>query len=123
MRAKTSKTFKNDGRHFLYQEYLRILRTFKPPVFVMENVKGLLSSSAKGIEIFKRILADFSAAGYNVHSFVKLGSGEQLEPADYVIKAEQFGVPQARHRVILLRKAHIMGCSRVLRLRRRRVTW
>ena len=32
-----------DSRHFLYHEYLRILATFKPSVFVMENVKGILT--------------------------------------------------------------------------------
>jgi DNA (cytosine-5)-methyltransferase 1 len=102
MKATKSETFKYDGRHFLFQEYLRILKTFQPPVFLMENVKGLLSSSAKGIEIFQRILKDFSAAGYTIHSFVKLGTGDELKPADYIIKTENFGIPQARHRVILL---------------------
>ena len=94
--------FENDGRHFLYKEYLRILKKFKPPVFVMENVKGLLSSSAKGVEIFERILKDFAAAGYTLYSFVKKGSDDELEPTDYIIEAERFGIPQTCHRVILL---------------------
>jgi DNA (cytosine-5)-methyltransferase 1 len=34
-----------DHRHFLYKEYIRILQKLKPAAFVMENVKGLLSSS------------------------------------------------------------------------------
>ncbi|MGD9855362.1 MAG: DNA cytosine methyltransferase [Planctomycetaceae bacterium] len=34
----------DDARVHLYKEYLRILAVHQPPVFVMENVKGLLSS-------------------------------------------------------------------------------
>lgn len=43
-RAK-DKTFSKDEKHFLYMEYLRIIQQHRPTVFVMENVKGLLSSS------------------------------------------------------------------------------
>lgn len=116
--GKTGGKFEKDRRHFLYKEYLHILQEFRPPVFVMENVKGLLSSSTKtdkkktgrkktkahtkSGETFRRILRDFKAAGYSIHSFVKLGSGNQLAPLDYVINAERYGIPQARHRVILL---------------------
>jgi len=48
------------------------------------------------------MLHDFAAAGYTLHSFVKRGNGDELEPIDYVIEAERFGIPQSRHRVILL---------------------
>jgi DNA (cytosine-5)-methyltransferase 1 len=42
-----------DHRHFLYKEYIRILRTLMPAAFVMENVKGLLSSSVlRGLRSF-----------------------------------------------------------------------
>ncbi len=102
IKAEGHERFENDSRHVLYKEYLRIVRKFKPPVFLMENVKGLLSSSAKGVETFSKILEDFKDAGYSIHSFVKKGSGDQLKPTDYVIKAEKYGIPQARHRVILL---------------------
>lgn len=112
IRAQNGARFERDRRHFLYKEYLHIVKEFKPPVFVMENVKGLLSSSTKSSkkqsdrtktgETFRRILRDFSAAGYSIHSFVKPGHGDQLAPADHVINAERYGIPQARHRVILL---------------------
>lgn len=115
IKAQNGARFEKDRRHFLYKEYLHIVKEFRPPVFVMENVKGLLSSSTKSRrkerkakdktksgETFRRILRDFEAAGYSIHSFVKLACGDQLAPADYVINAERYGVPQARHRVILL---------------------
>ncbi|HEY5325434.1 MAG TPA: DNA cytosine methyltransferase, partial [Mucilaginibacter sp.] len=34
----------NDPRVYLYREYYRILAVHSPPVFIMENVKGLLSA-------------------------------------------------------------------------------
>src|SRR4029434_6521559 len=50
--------FEKDHRHFLYREYLRILAVHQPPVFVMENVKSLLSATVKQQRIFERILID-----------------------------------------------------------------
>ncbi len=47
IKAENGARFETDRRHFLYKEYLHIVREFKPPIFVMENVKGLLSSSTK----------------------------------------------------------------------------
>lgn len=104
-RAK-DKTFHKDEKHFLYKEYLRIIRVHRPTIFVMENVKGLLSSQHSGNPMFDRIIADLSmpvdGLEYEIRSFVKAGNGESLEPVDYVIPAERYGIPQSRHRVILL---------------------
>jgi DNA (cytosine-5)-methyltransferase 1 len=49
-----------DQRHFLYREYIRILQKLMPAAFVMENVKGLLSSSVDGERIFDQVLEDLS---------------------------------------------------------------
>ena len=49
--------FESDEKHFLYREYLRIIRRHKPAVFIMENVKGMLSSQHGGSPIFDRIVA------------------------------------------------------------------
>ena len=53
----------SDHRHFLYQEYLQVLWTMRPEVFVMENVKGILSSKVNGQRVFPRILEDLSHPG------------------------------------------------------------
>lgn len=117
-RRRSDATFTSDSRHTLYREYLRILATHTPPVFVMENVKGLLSAKLDGESTFARVLHDLQQpsqifpseaansphpnAKYIVYPLVaKRREGEQV-PADFVIKAEEFGIPQARHRVILL---------------------
>lgn len=109
----------DDPRHFLYKEYLRIIRDRRPPIFVMENVKGILSSRVGGKRIFDDILCDLSdpdgvfgesgaRPGYRIHSLVTdtyYESGMDpaaIDPRDFIIKSENFGIPQARHRVILL---------------------
>jgi len=100
------KSFEGDQKHTLYREYLRIVRVHKPAVFVMENVKGLLSSLHEGSSIFPLIIRDLAApsksVAYKLRSFVKRGDHHELVPSDFVIRAEKFGVPQSRHRVILL---------------------
>lgn len=114
-RAK-DETFKDDVKHFLYREYLRIIKVHRPAVFVMENVKGLLSSQHSGSPMFERILADLCDPSpgleYEIRSFVKKGNSDTLEPVDFVIQAERYGIPQSRHRVILLGIRKDAGASR-----------
>jgi len=110
----------DDHRHFLYREYLRIIQSKRPAVFVMENVKGILSSKVSGTQIFPQILQDLSdpdaALGikdgcgtkYKICSLVSddiYESGmppESLDFNNFVIRAEDYGIPQGRHRVILI---------------------
>lgn len=110
----------DDHRHFLYREYLRILNNAKPTIFVMENVKGILSAKVGGRQIFPDILRDLSAPSkalgkgkgkgprYTIHSLVMPTcyehgmDPESINAKDFIIQAERYGIPQARHRVILL---------------------
>lgn len=102
-RMKGVAEFAEDKRHFLYKEYLRIIKKFKPSVFIMENVKGMLTSQHGGSLIFERIIADLRQPdhdlSYRIQSLVV--EGEDLDPHDFVIKSEDYGIPQRRHRVIL----------------------
>lgn len=117
--AKADYSAENDHRHFLYKEYLRIIKERRPAVFVMENVKGILSSKVGGERIFSQILQDLTdpnlALGdfqpgtkYRICSLVSeqsYGPGENVDcvdPRGFIIRAEKHGIPQARHRVILL---------------------
>lgn len=108
----------SDGRHFLYKHYLELIRCFNPALFVMENVKGLLSSRVDDEGMFSKILKDLHDPGsgrrsangspkYNIHSVVTEdhygGPGKApLDPKNFVVATEKYGVPQKRHRVILL---------------------
>jgi len=117
--GKAGYKAEEDHRHFLYKEYLRIIRSRRPAVFVMENVKGILSAKVDGEKIFHHILKDLcdpgaalgeapSNFGYKICSLVTDTTFEKgmdvssIDPRDFIIKAEEHGLPQARHRVILL---------------------
>ena len=101
-----------DERHFLYRQYITILERIRPAAFVMENVKGILSSTVDGKAIFSQVLDDLRAIGgdtraYELLAFVRGKDGlsrlvPTLEPKDFIICAEDFGIPQARHRVIII---------------------
>lgn len=98
-----------DHRHFLYREYIRIISQLEPAAFVMENVKGMLSSTVDGIRMFDLITADLKAPpgteGYELFAFSAKGSrglAKGRRPGDFVVRAEELGVPQARHRVIII---------------------
>lgn len=106
-----------DTRHYLYKEYLRVLEEVEPEVFVMENVKGILTSRVHGEKIFPRIREDLEnpsrAIGYGRSTGYRLipmtcrpsdasGYKKRFDDNDFIIRAEDYGVPQARHRVIVI---------------------
>lgn len=105
-RRTGDQTFASDHKHFLYREYLHILGKFKPTIFVMENVKGLLSSKNGDSSMFQTIMSDLKrlpgGATYEIRSLVVDAEPDALDPTDFVIRSEEYGVPQKRHRVILL---------------------
>lgn len=104
-RNRNVEDFQEDARHFLYQEYLEVLK-LQPAVFVMENVKGLLSSQNRGEGgMFERIREDFANTpghGYKIHTISMPETEGGPKPSDFIVRSENYGVPQARHRVILL---------------------
>lgn len=93
-----------DHRHFLYREYIRILQCVKPVAFVMENVKGMLSAKIDGERVIDIIVEDLKAAGGKPESYVlvPLAADKRSGHMRHVIRAEDFGIPQARHRVIIV---------------------
>ena len=118
-RARNQGISNKDHRVHLYKEYLRIIAKHQPAVFVMENVKGLLSANVGGVKVFDLIKNDLrnpsevfpllKSKCYKLFSFVKApdsvdkkGFPLYKSDRDYLIKAEEYGIPQRRHRVILL---------------------
>lgn len=113
----------DDRRQFLYLEYLQVIADHAPAMFVMENVKGLLSATVKNKQVFTRIVDDLrdpsqalmreghrinlqgrnkTRARYRIYSVVQTDGSKSLVSSDYVVRMEQHGIPQARHRLILL---------------------
>ena len=72
----------------LYSHGVAVLNRFKPKILVAENVGGITSAN-EGIA-FKKILADLRHAG----------NGYLLTA--HLYKFEDYGVPQMRHRVIIV---------------------
>src|SRR5260370_854667 len=84
----------------------------------MENVTGLLSSQLNGESMFEHILRDLRAPGkalrssrfdgkapenrYRIASLSHVNMFGEIKPGEFIVKAEELGVPQARHRVILV---------------------
>lgn len=124
-RSRKGGLHKNDPKVHLYREYLKILAVHKPPVFVMENVKGLLSSKLENRCIFDLIRKDLenptSALGaIELKGYKGTGDSYHLKPltadagktilegisdnkpSDFIVKSELHGIPQARHRVIIV---------------------
>ncbi len=111
-------TLENDPRSFLYREYLSILARHGPAVFVMENVKGMLSAKLEGEPVLSKVLEDLSDPGrlypagvaprfrYRIWPLAETTHQPDLfgvyPPEDYLIESERYGIPQKRHRVILI---------------------
>lgn len=83
---KGKKLGLEDPRNYLFLEYLHIVEEVKPEVFVIENVKSLLSTAGGWFK--DEILAYIEKLGYNV--------------SYGILNAKRFGVPQARERAIFI---------------------
>ena len=70
----------------LYSYGVKVLNLYKPMWFLAENVGGL--RNANDGKAFSKILFEMSKAGYT------------LTP--HLYKFEQYGIPQARHRIIIV---------------------
>ena len=118
-RSRVGGIDQKDHRVYLYKEYLRIIAVHHPTVFVMENVKGLLSAEVNDEKVFDWILKDLrnpstvfeetNAPRYKIFSLSTepesidvTGNPIYKDIRDYLIQSEKFKVPQKRHRVILL---------------------
>jgi DNA (cytosine-5)-methyltransferase 1 len=80
------KRIQDDPRNFLFKHFVRLVDEVRPKMFLMENVKGMLTY-AKGA--FRRqIEAAFNEIGYRT---------------DFThVLAADFGVPQLRNRILFI---------------------
>lgn len=90
--ARNRNGFIEDKRNFLFREYFKIIQKIEPDFFIMENVSGL-KSMEKG-KILEEILKIFSSENNFKNGAYHLIVRE--------IKAEKFGVPQRRRRLIII---------------------
>lgn len=74
------------SRSGLYRAMVEAIAKLKPKAFVAENVKGLLMKYNE--DSLRQVLNDFRSLGYNVNY--------------QLYKAVEYGVPQARERVLIV---------------------
>lgn len=90
--ARIRRGFIDDPRNYLFKHFFNVVKTVKPKVFVMENVKGMLTM--QGGKIFEEIISIFSDP--------EMLEGEPYDIHYRVVKAVEFGVPQKRERLIII---------------------
>lgn len=76
----------SDDRNWLFLEYKKFLDKLKPDGFVFENVSGLINME-KG-KVFELVTDELRKSSKKLHS--------------WVLKTEEFAIPQRRTRVILI---------------------
>ena len=113
-RSKGNSNYRahEDERHYLFREYIRALQNLMPAAFVMENVKGILSSTVQSQQIFQQLMNDLSSLGtpqthqYEIFAIKCDGKNLSLiraeKPSDFVLRTENLGIAQRRHRVIIV---------------------
>lgn len=126
LRSRLASDFYKDKRHTLYKEYIKILSRYQPSIFIMENVKGMGSAkthaSAVPGSVFDSIceglrnpfattnikpVSQKKPRGYKLYSLdideKNLFPGDEISSASQcILKSEDYGVPQSRHRIIIV---------------------
>lgn len=92
--------FREDDRDSLFSHYIHLVDHYKPAFFVFENVTGILSKRTEdtGKKYIDMILAAFEDLGYDM----SILEGEWAGAKYMVLNAADYGVPQFRHRVIIV---------------------
>ena len=94
----------NDPRGQVMFDFLRIVDEIRPPFFVMENVRGILSAALEHTPLAERKSKDASEFGHGSvmrmlnDTFKKMGYTVTVE----LVNAANYGVPQKRERVVFL---------------------
>jgi len=87
--SQAGKKKQDDPRNTLFREFLRATHLISPNYIIGENVKGLLTrKTSEGALYFDIIKTEFENLGYNIYH--------------KVMKANLYGIPQNRHRLIIV---------------------
>jgi len=88
--VRTGRRHHHDERRDLWESFLGVVELSKPAAVVMENVPDMALD--RGMVILRTMMERLEALGYSVE--------------ERVIDTSRFGVPQYRHRLILVALAH-----------------
>lgn len=92
-RVRDENGMKDDYRNYLFEHYLSVVNRYRPKMFVFENVPGMLSAIPDGTPITQLIKEGFESIGYEIIDDIKKYAK---------INASDYGVPQARKRLIII---------------------
>jgi len=90
--ARIRNGFIDDPRNYLFKHYFNVVKTVKPKVFIIENVKGI--TTMQGGKIFKEIQRNFADK--------KLLDGSSYSTYYRLVRGIDFGIPQKRERIIII---------------------
>lgn len=90
--ARIRNGFIDDPRNYLFKHYFNVVKTVRPKVFIMENVKGIMTMQDG--KIFDEIL--------NIFSDKEMLDGQSYTINHCIVKAVDFGIPQKRERMIII---------------------
>lgn len=90
--ARIRNGFIDDPRNYLFKHYFNVVKIVRPKMFMLENVKGILTLDSG--KIFKEIKKLFEDSD----NF----DGKPYKIQHKVIKAKDFGIPQNRERVVII---------------------
>lgn len=99
--SRAGKQSIDDQRNVLFAEYLRLISELSPKYIIFENVPGILDVKLKNFVSF------FDKQRYEDKNVVKIIK-QELEKINYnvldykILNTSNFGVPQNRHRLILI---------------------
>lgn len=92
IRENKSSKFLDDPRNYLFRNYFNIVQKVEPKFFVIENVPGMLSmKGGKIIQEIEKIFTDDNNFEHGRYFIYKR-----------VLNAYDYGVPQERHRLIIV---------------------
>jgi DNA (cytosine-5)-methyltransferase 1 len=104
--AGKRKSF-SDPRGEVMFDFLRVVNEIKPPFFVMENVRGILSSAIKHTPLEKRSKGQYWSEPDEKPGSVMRLLKDRFTEMGYTVTAElvnaaNYGVPQVRERVVFI---------------------
>lgn len=93
-RIRDGNGMREDYRNFLFESYMRLVRHYRPQLFVFENVPGILSARpGNGVLVTDLIREEIQNSGYEIVDDLR-------EYAQFDLT--EYGVPQKRKRVIII---------------------
>lgn len=91
-RIRGARAFMEDPRNYLFRHYVNVVKIVRPKIFLLENVKGILSKDNGAI--FEEIVNTFGDP--------EVFEGDKYYLHHKVCKAVEFGIPQKRERVVII---------------------